>query len=117
MKLELFSPGLDALYERMMQQISKTDDARLCKQVLAAVALVYQPITLKELVTLVEPLEGIADETELLEIIGLCGSFLTLREQTVYFVHQSAKDFLLAEAAQEVFPAGQETVYQTIFAR
>jgi hypothetical protein len=117
MKLELFPPGLDALYERMTQQISKTDDAELCKQVLAAVALVYRPLTLKELVTLVEPLEGMADDTELREIIGLCGSFLTLREQTVYFVHQSAKDFLLAEAAQEVFPAGQEAAHQAIFAR
>ncbi|KAF1360783.1 WD40 repeat-like protein [Lizonia empirigonia] len=116
-KLELFPPGLDALYERMMQQISKTDDARLCKQVLAAVALVYRPIALKELVTLVEPLESIADNSELQEIIGLCGSFLTLQEQTVYFVHQSAKDFLLAKAAQDVFPAGRETVHHAIFAK
>ena len=82
-----------------MQQISKTDDAKLCKQVLAAVALVYRPIMLKELVTLVEPLEGITDDLELQEIISLCGSFLTLRERTVYFMHQSAKDFLLAKAA------------------
>jgi hypothetical protein len=116
-KLGLFLPGLDALYERMMQQISKKDDAELCKQVLAAVGLVYRPITLKELVTLVEPLESIADDSELEEIIGLCGSFLTLREQTVYFVHKSAKDFLLAKAAQDVFPAGQEAVHRVIFAR
>jgi archaellum biogenesis ATPase FlaH len=116
-KLKLFPPGLDALYERMMQQISKTDDAELCKQVLAAVVLVYRPIALKELVTLVEPLESIADDLELREIIGLCGSFLTLQEQTVYFVHQSAKDFLLAEAARDIFPAGQEAVHQVIFAR
>jgi archaellum biogenesis ATPase FlaH len=116
-KLKLFPPGLDALYKRMMQQISKTEDAELCKQVLAAVALVYRPIALKELVALVEPLESIADDLELQEIISLCGSFLTLREQTVYFVHQSAKDFLLAKAAQEVFPAGQEAVHRVIFAR
>jgi WD40 repeat protein len=116
-KLELFPPGLDALYKRMMQQISKTDDAELCKQVLATVALVYRPITLEELVTLAEPLEDVADDAELREIIGLCGSFLTLRGQTVYFVHQSAKEFLLAKAAQEVFPAGQEAVHQAIFAR
>ena len=116
-KLELFPPGLDALYERMMQQISKTDDAELCKQVLAAVALVYRPITLEELVTLVEPLEDVADDAELREIIGLCGSFLALRGQTVYFVHQSAKDFLLAKVVQEVFPAGREAVHHAIFAR
>jgi hypothetical protein len=35
----------------------------------------------------------------------------------VYFVHQSAKDFLLAKAAQEVFPAKREAVHQAIFAR
>ncbi|RAQ99423.1 vegetative incompatibility protein het-e-1 [Stemphylium lycopersici] len=116
-KLKLFPPGLDTLYERMMQQISKTDDAELCKQVLATVALVYRPVALKELVTLVEPLEGITDEAELEEIISLCGSFLTLREETVYFVHQSARDFLLAKAAQDIFPAGRETVHQAIFAR
>jgi hypothetical protein len=116
-KLELFPPGLDALYERMMQQISKTDDAELCKQVLAAVALVYRPITLKELVTLVEPLKDVTDDAELQEIIGLCGSFLTLREQTVYFVHQSAKDFLLAKAAQDVFPARPEAAHRAIFAK
>jgi hypothetical protein len=116
-KLDSFPPGLKKLYERMMQHIGASDDAELCKQVLAAVALVHRPITLEELVTLVEPLEGISDDTEIREIIDLCGSFLTLREQTVYFVHQSAKDFLLAEAAQEVFPAGQEAVHQAIFAR
>jgi hypothetical protein len=116
-KLDLFPPGLDALYERMMQQISKTDDTELCKQVLATVALVYRPITLEELVALVEPLEDVADDAELREIIGLCGSFLALRGQTVFFVHQSAKDFLLAKAAQEVFPAGREAVHQAIFAR
>jgi hypothetical protein len=116
-KLDLFPPGLHALYERMMQQIGKTDDAKLCKQVLATVALVYRPITLEELVTLVEPLDDVADDVELQEIISLCGSFLTLREQTVYFVHQSAKDFLLTKAAQDVFPAGQEATHQAIFAR
>ena len=32
-------------------------------------------------------------------------------------MHQSAKDFLLAKAAQDVFPAGQEAVHRVIFAR
>jgi hypothetical protein len=115
--LILFPPGLDALYERMMQQIGKTNKPERCKQVLAVVALVYRPITLDELVTLVERLEGITEDSDLQEIIGFCGSFLTLRERTVYFVHQSAKDFLLNKAAQEIFPAGREAAHQAIFAR
>jgi hypothetical protein len=117
-KLNLFPPGLDSLYERMMQRINKSDDAELCKQLLASIALVYRPITLEELAALVEQLEDIADDPESIrEIIALCGSFLTLREETIYFVHQSAKDFLLARAAKEVFPSGREDVHYTIFAR
>jgi hypothetical protein len=116
-KLDSFPPGLDALYDRMMQQIRISDDVELCKQVLALGALVHRPITLKELVALAEPLGEIVDETDLREIIGLCGSFLTLREDTIYFVHQSAKDFLFAKAYDEAFPDGSEAVHQAIFLR
>jgi hypothetical protein len=116
-KLDLFPPGLDALYKRMMQQISKSDDAKLCQQLLALIVLVYRPITLQELVALAEQLDNIADESELREIIGLCGSFLTLQGETIYFVHQSAKDFLLDKAVAEVFPSGIEAVHYAIFAR
>jgi hypothetical protein len=116
-KLDTFPPGLDALYNQMMQQISQSDDAELCQQLLALVALVYRPITLPELVALAEQLEDIADESELQEIIGLCGSFLTLQGETIYFVHQSAQDFLLTKAVAEVFPSGTEAVHHAIFAR
>jgi hypothetical protein len=116
-KLDLFPPGLDALYNQMMQQISQSDDAELCRQLLALVALVYRPITLPELVALAEQLEDVADESELQEIISLCGSFLTLQCETIYFVHQSAKDFLFTKAVAEVFPSGTEAVHHAIFAR
>jgi hypothetical protein len=116
-KLDSFPPGLNALYEQMMHQIGKADDAELCKQVLASLALVYRPVTVEELATLVEQLEDIAAISELEDIIGHCGSFLTLREQTVYFVHQSAKDFLLAKAAEEVFPKGKDYVMHGLLIR
>lgn len=52
-------------------------------------------------------MHDIADDLKSLqEIIGLCGSFLTLRESTVYFVHQSAKDYLLVRAYERIFPSG-----------
>lgn len=72
----------------MMQQISSLDDASLCKQILALIVIAYELITLDELVTLVEQLENVANDPTLIrEIISLCGSFLTLRNDTVYFVH------------------------------
>lgn len=99
-----------------MQQISASDDAELCEQVLASIVLVYQPITVAELVSVTELLEDV-DKVELREIIGLCGSFLTLRADTVYFVHQSAQDFLLAKASNKIFPRGIEASHRVIFSK
>jgi hypothetical protein len=116
-KLDTFPPGLNALYKRMMEQISVSDDAELCKQVLALIALVYRPITLDELMALAKPLEDIAIKAEVREIISMCGSFLTLRGDTVYFVHQSAQDFLFAKAYEEIFPYGVQSAHEMIFLR
>ncbi|KAF2682496.1 HET-domain-containing protein [Lentithecium fluviatile CBS 122367] len=117
-KLNAFPPGLDSLYERMMEQICKSDNADLCKRILASVAIVYQPITLQELTSFIEMLEGMADDLESLrEIIGLCGSFLTIRGDTIYFVHQSAKDFLFTKTSHEIFPSGTEEAHHHIFSR
>jgi hypothetical protein len=114
-KLALFPPGLDALYKQMMQQMSESDDAKICRCVLASTAILYRPVTVSELVALVEQLEDVGDDVR--EIIGLCGSFLTLRKDIVYFVHQSAKEFLFAKAYDEAFPDGIENVHRTIFLR
>ena len=51
------------------------------------------------------------------EIIGRCGSFLTIREGTVYFVHQSAKDYLVEHASAEIFPDGRIEEQQRIVSR
>ncbi|PSN58910.1 hypothetical protein BS50DRAFT_566292 [Corynespora cassiicola Philippines] len=117
-KLNAFPPGLDGLYERMMQQIYTSDDAEVSKQILALATVVYRPITLDELVTLADQLTDAADDLESVrEIIGHCGSFLTLRENIVYFVHQSAKEFLSTKASREIFSSGKEEVHWAIFSR
>ena len=101
-----------------MEQIRHSDDANLYKQVLAFIAIGYRPMTLKELTSLVEMPLGIGDDLEFLwEIIGLCGSFLTVRADTIYFVHQSAKDFLFANVFDEVFPSGTEEAHYVIFSK
>jgi hypothetical protein len=142
-KLKAFPPGLDSLYERMMEQVYKSDSANLCKQILSVVAIIYRPITMEELMSFVgmpedisdvDMLEDISDvdipedmpdvdmleaisDVDILEhisddfkslkkVIGLCGSFLTIRGYCIYFVHQSAKDFLLGQASSKIFPLG-----------
>ncbi|KAK3384604.1 hypothetical protein B0T24DRAFT_544890 [Lasiosphaeria ovina] len=116
--LATFPPGLDSLYGRMIQQIQKLDDASLYMQILAVAAIVHRPLTLQELPAILGSLEAVSEDPESLpEIIGHCGSFLTLREETVYFVHQSAKDFLLGEASDIVFPFGVGHANHGIFSR
>jgi hypothetical protein len=117
-KLMEFPPGLNALYGRMMGQICESDDVALCRSILAATSIVRRPITLDEMEALVEMPRGISGNQEFLaEIIGLCGSFLSLRERTISFVHQSAKDFLVQNAAGEIFPRGIQDVHHSIFSR
>jgi hypothetical protein len=125
-KLRTFPPGLDSLYAQMMGQIGHSEDADLCKQILAVTTIVHRPISLWELTTFAEMPDDVADNLESLEeIVKVCGSFLTLREEIVYFVHQSAKDFLLGNATHQaskdafnwVFPLGVEDVNHTIFSK
>ncbi|CAI7622343.1 unnamed protein product [Penicillium manginii] len=117
-RLKAFPPGLDALYGRMIDQVRKSEDADLCKQILAAMLVVYRPITLDELTALVELPSYIPNDYEAFsQIISTCGSFLTLRENVIIFVHQSAKEFLLEKVRIEVFLQDKEAQHIQIFSR
>ncbi|EXL90224.1 hypothetical protein FOIG_16512 [Fusarium odoratissimum NRRL 54006] len=115
-KLKSFPPGLDPLYARMIEQISISDDTDICKEILAIASVVYRPITLEELKVLVELLEE-DDYNDLPQIIKACGSFLTLREGVIYFVHQSAKDFLINKASDQILPSGTAHQHYALFSR
>jgi hypothetical protein len=97
----------------MMGQIRDSADADLCKRILAVASVVYRPVTLDELESFVDMPTG----ASLREIIELCGSFLTLQERIVSFVHQSAKEYLLKEAASDIFPPRGEHIQHCIFSR
>lgn len=99
--LDRIPRGLTELYQRMMQQILKYDDEprEECKAILGVISVVYRPITLKVLASIVESLTPFQDDDEVLERqVTLCGSFFNILDGTVYFVHQSAKEFLLDKA-------------------
>lgn len=124
--LHTFPTELDALYARMVHQIKGSRNELICQHILATVVIVHRPISIQELTILAKLPESISVREDRLEkIIKICGSFLTLREQTVYFVHQSAKDFLLGKATHQasgdafnwVFPLGVGDVNHTIFSK
>ena len=117
--LKAFPPGLDNLYEQMMKRITNSTDVHYYQSILAATLVVNRPLTLQELTCLVESLEtNFADDFEQIEdLIKRCGSFLTLQGKTVFFVHQSAKDYLLQKAADKIFPSGASAEHSSICSR
>ncbi|PVH71314.1 hypothetical protein DL98DRAFT_521125, partial [Cadophora sp. DSE1049] len=117
-KLKALPPGLDALYQRMLDQIMASEDSKLCISVLAVVSTVYRPITIDKLVTLVKMPNRVNGEYKALaEIIGYCRSFLAIRECTIFFMHQSAKDFLIKKAPQKPLLFKAQDVHNSIFSR
>ncbi|KAI1146305.1 NACHT domain-containing protein [Nemania diffusa] len=97
-----FPPGLDELYERMAAHILASTDAKICCQVLSIQTLAYRPLTLVELLSIARlPKEFV--ESWLQKIVELCGSFLTVKNNTIYFVHQSAKDYLIKSMPKFLF--------------
>lgn len=80
-------------------------------------ATVCRPVTLHELIALVETPHYSNNIETLRDVVGLCGSFMTIREDTVYFIHQSAKEFLIKKAYNIIFPSGINYSHYMIFAK
>ena len=118
--LEKLPSDLTQLYARMIEQIVqlKGQSKKFCMQVLSISTLAYRPLHLLELSALADlPEEIFMTVQDLTEIIELCGSFLTLREDTIYFIHQSAKDYLNTSVDHLIFPSGRTEVHRGILSR
>ncbi|KAI1121754.1 hypothetical protein F5Y10DRAFT_93453 [Nemania abortiva] len=112
--LREFPSGLDELYERMASQFLASRNAEICCQVLAVQVLACRPLNLAELLSLTKLPEKFV-ERWLRQVVQSCGSFLTLRDDTIYFVHQSAKDYLVEHMADSIFRQGLLAGHHTIF--
>jgi hypothetical protein len=102
----------------MVEQVRGSQEIEIYERILRVVIAVYRPITLEELPALVDIPDGVSNDNEFLtEVIGGCGSFLILRERDIFFVHQSAKDFLLETPLNETLVRGIEAKHHMIFSR
>ncbi|KAK6534006.1 hypothetical protein TWF281_005346 [Arthrobotrys megalospora] len=94
--------GLEAIYYRMVQSLRMQNesfgDLAICSLILATVTIATRPLQLQELLAITSPSEAGEDLEELVQRITECGSFLSLQGETIYFIHQSAKDFLEQQA-------------------
>ncbi|KAF5516715.1 Vegetative incompatibility protein HET-E-1 [Colletotrichum siamense] len=117
-KLNTFPPGLDSLYTRMLNHIEGSIDANFCKQVLGLLLVAHRPLAIEEMLHLLcLPASFPADLESLEEIVGLCGSILTIRHDIVYFVHQSAADVLKDSASKQIHLHGEAHEHRIIFTK
>jgi hypothetical protein len=96
--LRLFPPGLEGLYARMLLQISEHRRETAAK-ILRWVIMAVRPLSLLELSTAVGTTAisfvGLSSVEVIRQQVMFCGYFLTIKEDEVGLIHQSAKDYLL----------------------
>ncbi|KAF2174944.1 hypothetical protein K469DRAFT_769241 [Zopfia rhizophila CBS 207.26] len=111
---------LKDVYRRMIERIkeSRRQRSELCRQVLSIIIAAYRPLHLQELYVLSSlPTQVQNVNQSITAIVRMCGSFLTIRNDNVYIIHQSAKDFLSEEASPDIFPCGIWDVHHSIFSK
>ena len=102
---------------RQVQQL-KRKDPEFCRLVLLTMTLAYRPLHLLELGTLSSLPGQISKNLDnTAKIVAKCGSFLTIREDYIYFIHQSAKDYLDFNASGTIFSSRRGTFHYNLFSR
>ncbi|KAH6703070.1 hypothetical protein BKA61DRAFT_528255 [Leptodontidium sp. MPI-SDFR-AT-0119] len=118
--LQDMPPELEPLYDRMLCQVEQLQrrDPEFCRRVLSSITLAYRPLHLLELGALSDlPPQISSNLDKVVKVVSKCGSFLTVRHNRAYFIHQSAKDFLLERAFDRVFTSGKANKNYTMFSK
>ena len=96
--LDLFPSGLEELYSRMLLQVD-TSHREFVAKILRWVVMAVRPLTLSELSAALQaditPSADFNREEIMRDQISYCGYFLTIKEEEVNLLHQSAKEYLL----------------------
>ena len=97
--LDLFPPGLDELYARILLQID-SDRREIAARILRWVIMAVRPLRISELSIAIEntvrpPAAAFSRDEMTRDQISNCGYFLKIEEDEVGLIHQSAKDYLL----------------------
>ncbi|KAF3929563.1 hypothetical protein ABW19_dt0206190 [Dactylella cylindrospora] len=116
-RLQEIPSGLSEVYYSMLAQIEKScsnEDFSICSKILLAVVAARVPLRLSELPIVAETPKEM-DEQDLEQQVKECGSFLFVENETVFLVHQSAKDFLECQIDEVVKPKARNTRQPLVF--
>ncbi|QYS99665.1 hypothetical protein H0G86_006785 [Trichoderma simmonsii] len=86
---------LQAIYSQMIEQVHKQYEREHCLLVLSAATLAYRPLHLLELGVVSGLPPSLSNDAKRVEdVVKLCGAFLSVRDDHVFIIHLSAKDYL-----------------------
>ncbi|KAF3082940.1 hypothetical protein TWF102_001031 [Orbilia oligospora] len=80
--------------------------------ILATAAIVYHPLRLEEMGTIAIMTDHLPD---IRRLVKLCGCFLSIENDSVYFIHQSAKDYLVSDPSRLFTTAGTTSRHKNVF--
>lgn len=114
-----FPASLESLYERMMEQIEGNEtkeDVLDCIGILCFVTAALRPVSTFEIGYLANVSDNLANDPQSAEqLVGLCGSFLFIRDDYIYFIHQSAKDYFISGSGKRLLSSGLTKEHRRIF--
>ena len=97
-----------------IQQLKRNSE--VCWLILSVATVAYRPLHLAEIGSLCRlPSQISALTNNVRDVVAMCGSFLTVRDDQVYLIHQSAKDYLSDEARATIFPSQGKTHHDIFF--
>ncbi|KAJ5087736.1 WD40 repeat-like protein [Penicillium angulare] len=97
--LETAPRDLNELYRFLLNRLNDPYQAswfKYCKSVLTFLMLSYRPLKFHELESFMNSPKGKLTIADITRMVQDCRSFLVIYRDTVYFIHQSAQDFLRA---------------------
>jgi len=116
--LQVVPTNLHQLYDRMVNQIQQLTkrNSEVCRLILSVATVAYRPLHLAEIGSLCRLRGQISELTKnVRNVVAMCGSFLTVQDDQVYLIHQSAKDYLSDEARATIFPSQDKTHHDIFF--
>ncbi|KAK6447026.1 hypothetical protein FP744_10003276 [Trichoderma asperellum] len=110
--LEEMPEDLESLYDEIMERSKKgwKYDEEACLAFLATVTAAERPLHIDELYIFTSSqLTGAKVRylpKDIEYLAKVCGSFITITDNTIYLIHQSVKDYMVHKGARSIFPRG-----------
>ncbi|KAJ4863073.1 NACHT domain-containing protein [Trichoderma breve] len=111
--LEEVPKDLENLYGLILDRTEKLGrkGREACQVLLSIVTTAKRPLHLEELLVFVNShwkeskhFKATYNLRDMRDMAKDCGSILSIREDIIYFIHQSAKDYIVENATQRIFP-------------